>query len=244
MRRIAFASLSLLAISACAPRVPDSGSGVGFSSYADYQNAREAELIANGEGASSSVLSAAEPISSQPISDLSTTAGAAASSTSDLAGDALTAIGQSPEAATSSAEYQANTAAVQNAVGISAENDFDAVASERSIAQDAARKQAISDSYQVIEPTAVLARPKGAQTSLVAFALSTTNSVGQPIYSRLTVGAETRAARNCAKHRSPDLAQEAFLAGGGPQRNVQGMDPDGDGFACSWDPAPFRNAAR
>ena len=24
----------------------------------------------------------------------------------------------------------------------------------------------------------------------------------------------------------------------------RGLDPDGDGFACSWDPSPFRNAVQ
>ena len=29
---------------------------------------------------------------------------------------------------------------------------------------------------------------------------------------------------------------------GGPERDPRGLDPDGDGFACDWDPAPFRAA--
>lgn len=46
----------------------------------------------------------------------------------------------------------------------------------------------------------------------------------------------------CAKFSSPDLAQEAFLSAGGPDRDRKGLDPDGDGYACSWDPRPFRTA--
>jgi hypothetical protein len=46
----------------------------------------------------------------------------------------------------------------------------------------------------------------------------------------------------CAKYASPDLAQQAFLERGGPERDRLGVDPDGDGFACSWDPRPFRTA--
>jgi hypothetical protein len=42
---------------------------------------------------------------------------------------------------------------------------------------------------------------------------------------------------------SDDLAQEAFLSEGGPERDRLGVDPDGDGFACRWDPTPFRRAA-
>jgi hypothetical protein len=50
--------------------------------------------------------------------------------------------------------------------------------------------------------------------------------------------------RNCAQFRSHDEAQEAFLAAGGPERDRLNIDPDGDGYACGWDPAPIRAAAR
>ena len=33
-----------------------------------------------------------------------------------------------------------------------------------------------------------------------------------------------------------------FLAAGGPERDRKGIDPDGDGFACGFNPAPFRAA--
>ena len=44
------------------------------------------------------------------------------------------------------------------------------------------------------------------------------------------------------RYASPDKAQQDFLAKGGPDRDRLGVDPDGDGFACSWDPRPFRTA--
>jgi hypothetical protein len=47
---------------------------------------------------------------------------------------------------------------------------------------------------------------------------------------------------SCAKYASSDQAQQDFLAKGGPDRDRMGVDPDGDGFACSWDPRPFRTA--
>lgn len=242
MRRAAFAVISLAALAACDPPVPDSGAGVGFGSYAEYQARREAELIAAGEGRARPVL--------QPLAVSPETVTPAAGS--DIADDAMAAIGQgaAPVGAPADPTGQFTqtpsapvSSGVVNGAGISAENDFDAVTSERSIAEDAARVAANRDQYQTVAPTSVPNRPSGSTTSLVEFALSTSNSVGQPIYSRLTIGAEARAVRNCAKYPSPDLAQEAFLAGGGPQRNVKGMDPDGDGFACSWDPRPFRLAA-
>ncbi|WP_417269999.1 hypothetical protein [Celeribacter sp.] len=210
--------VSFAALSACdQPAVPDSGAGVGFGSYTAYQAQREQELIAGGEGSSVSVL---PPRASTD------------SSTDQLIADAAAAIPNTAVPAT-----------VENSVGISAENDFDAVAGERSIEEDAARVAANRSQYQVVEPTALPSRPSGSTTSLVTFALSTQNNVGQPIYKRLIPGAAARQARNCAKYPSPDLAQEDFLKSGGPERNAKGLDADGDGFACSWDPAPFRLAA-
>ena len=41
---------------------------------------------------------------------------------------------------------------------------------------------------------------------------------------------------------APHPIQEAFLDAGGPKRDPHALDPDGDGFACAWDPRPFRAA--
>ncbi|GAA3853188.1 hypothetical protein [Celeribacter arenosi] len=228
IRRASFVFTALVALAACETPVPDSGAGVGFGSYADYQAQREAQLIAQGEGGGD----VAGSLDARAISpETASATGAPADPTGQLGDEALAAIGQAP-------------AAVTNSVGISAENDFSAVSSERSIEQDAALVAANRQQYQVIEPTAVPARPSGTSPTLVQYALSTTNNVGQPIYSRLVVGADARAARACGKYPSPDKAQSDFLANGGPQRNAKGLDPDGDGFACSWDPRPFRLAAQ
>ena len=37
------------------------------------------------------------------------------------------------------------------------------------------------------------------------------------------------------------VAAEAFLKAGGPQRDSKKLDPDGDGFACGFDPTPFQS---
>ena len=42
---------------------------------------------------------------------------------------------------------------------------------------------------------------------------------------------------NCAAWPSPEAAQRAFLAQGGPQRDPLGLDPDGDGRVCGWTPS-------
>lgn len=221
--RLTVALISLAALAACETPVPDSGSGVGFGSYAEYQAEREAQLIAGGEGGGS----ATTGLDTQAIS-----------------AEATAAIDAAENAPAAPSTSGATPSAVSNAVGISAENDFSAVSSERSIEEDAALVAANKEAYVTIQPTALPSRPTSDAGTIVEFALSTTNTVGQALYSRLIPGAKSRAARNCAKYPSPDLAQEYFLKNGGPERNPQGLDPDGDGFACSWDPAPFRLAAK
>ncbi len=75
-----------------------------------------------------------------------------------------------------------------------------------------------------------------------AFALSVYNEKGQALYSRSKFLANARFRRNCARYASAEAAQAAFLSRGGPERDPMGLDPDGDGFACAWDPAPYRQA--
>lgn len=78
--------------------------------------------------------------------------------------------------------------------------------------------------------------------SALGFALTTTNGPGERRYSRLPILGGLRARRACAAYASPDAAQTAFLEAGGPERDPQGLDPDGDGFACDWSPEPYRRA--
>jgi hypothetical protein len=97
--------------------------------------------------------------------------------------------------------------------------------------------------YEFIEPTAVPERVDDGAPNIVTFALQSTNALGQSIYRRSGNTTAEGLARNCARYGSSDLAQEAFLASGGPERDPKRLDPDGDGFACYWDPTPFRNIA-
>ncbi|MEM8555413.1 MAG: hypothetical protein AAGF71_11385 [Pseudomonadota bacterium] len=75
----------------------------------------------------------------------------------------------------------------------------------------------------------------------VAFALATSNVVGVAVYSRPSPQASSASA--CAAQGSEMAAQRAFLQAGGPQEDPLGLDPDGDGFACDFDPEVFRRAA-
>ncbi|MEL7345799.1 MAG: hypothetical protein AAFN59_13245 [Pseudomonadota bacterium] len=126
--------------------------------------------------------------------------------------------------------------------GISDEQDFDAVAGRESIESDRERLERLRQEYQVVETEALPTRPGSGEPNIVAFALSTTNRVGEQVYARSSIGGAARFTRNCGRYGSADQAQLAFLEAGGPERDRRGVDPDGDGFACFWDPAPFRAA--
>jgi hypothetical protein len=94
---------------------------------------------------------------------------------------------------------------------------------------DAARSQLV-----VVQPTSV---PQGvAGVNIALYANQTTNAVGERVYGRSGVGF----ASGCRGYRTADDAQRAFLAAGGPASDPRGLDPDGDGFACDWDPTPYR----
>jgi len=215
--------LGALTLAACSPTVPDSGArkGVGFEGYGDYnayRSARDAELTG---------LRPAGTVTAAPLSPAPVTSG-------PIAGAPLPADGD-PAVGTAVAT------ADPNHTRISDEQDFDAVANRQSIESDKERLARQRAAYQVIEPTAVPTRTGGSGQNIVAYALSSTHPLGQKVYRRNLLGGSAKFERNCAKFASEDLAQEAFLAAGGPDRDKSGLDPDGDGYACRWDPTPFRN---
>lgn len=133
---------------------------------------------------------------------------------------------------------------VETAAGISGENDFEAVGSVRSIESDAEFIARNRQRYQVVRPEALPARRGETGPNIVAYALSTSHPLGARVYTRIGINKQARFARNCAKYASDDLAQLEFLEKGGPGRDRLGLDPDGDGYACGWDPAPFRLAVQ
>lgn len=135
------------------------------------------------------------------------------------------------------------TVVTTNNPGISDEQSFAAVSERESIQSDAARIEAQREVYEFIEPTAVPERVDDGAPNIVTYALQSTNAVGESVYRRSGNTTAEGLARNCARYGSSDLAQEAFLASGGPEKDPKRLDPDGDGFACYWDPTPFRNIA-
>ena len=207
-----------LFVAACSPTLSTPPEGVGFGNYVDYAAQREAQLSGGA------VMS-----------------GPSYPATTALSGPGAVSTGPIPGPVTSGPA--ASGPIDTNHSGISDEQSFSAVSGRETIESDKERLARQRAAYQVVAPTALPARPGATGPSIVAYALSTTNRRGEPAYRR-SGGSAAKAARACARYTGPDLAQEAFLKAGGPERDPNGVDPDGDGFACSWDPAPFRTVRR
>lgn len=241
---------SVLALAACTPPIPDSGAEAGFdTSPFDAPPAVGSTII--GEPlvpAAQVVETSTTPLAAAPRSaGSSNSAGSLVDSNADFASETAAAL-SATESNSGQAPLQASPSnpappVVSNA-GISDENDFGAVSSRQSIESDADRLAQQRSQYQVIEPTAVPSRPGDAGPNVVSYALSSKNPLGNRIYSRTGINLRTKSARNCAGYRSPDLAQQAFLENGGPRRDRLALDPDGDGYACKWDPILFQHAVQ
>lgn len=137
---------------------------------------------------------------------------------------------------TNRALAQANTG------GISNTNDFNAISETFSIEDDAQRIAEQGQQYQLISPTAMPERRAG-QVSIIEFALVHLLERGVKHYRRSPFATVRRSELNCATYPSADKAQQAFLDTGGPEKDRLNLDPDGDGYACGWDPTPYRVAA-
>ncbi len=217
--------MTVLGLAACSPPIPDSGQP--YSGLPSYQAEREATL----QGLQVDTTR----ISDEPL-DSTYSVDAYEDETGALASDVIDALGvDSSETATASATISRDGS-------ISDEQSFDAVTSRETIESDAERIRRNAEAYQQAEVTALPTRPTDTGVSIVSYALQTTNAVGEQIYKRGRFN-EARFAKNCLLYESPDLAQEAFLENGGPVKDRKGMDPDGDGFACGWNPTPFRNVS-
>jgi hypothetical protein len=240
-----------LGLTACAPAVPDSGAGVGFQPYGDYLKDRTAGGAAapaapvmpfNGfspDAAAAAIdkaegRSATAPVA--PIANVIPAAPVIPVVPADPVMPGARPRGNAPAGiAETTSEMGYATA------GVSDEQDFQAVSARETIESDKARIEKNRAQYQVDQPGALPQRTGTGGPNIVEFALSVTHPVGTMMYRRSSFGLVSQD-RACAKYPSPDMAQEAFLAAGGPDRDRKGLDPDGDGYACSWDPSPFRAA--
>ena len=239
--RVPHAVMLCFGLVACTQSVPDSGEGVGFQNYTTYQQSREASL------------SGGVPVQSAPTTGFSTAAVGAAIDAAD--GRAAAPVRTTPDQGViigsgnparprgnAPAGIQVESGEVQAATaGISDEQDFEAVKARQTIQSDAARIAQNRAQYQVVQPGALPQRPGDTGPNIVEYALATTHAPGVQLHKRSSFSGN-RSASACAKFGSPDQAQEAFLAKGGPEKDRLGVDPDGDGYACAWDPRPFRTA--
>ena len=123
---------------------------------------------------------------------------------------------------------------------ISDEQNFEAVSERETIESDAERRKQQSAKYVLVKPVAIPERPKMRYLTPVQFAVKTTHPVGKRRYNRLTVNMGN-VTKPCLRYQSEELAQFAFLRSGGPNIDSRGVDPDGDGYACGWDPSVYRN---
>lgn len=238
-------------LAACAPQVPDSGAGIGFGSEAEAMQARERELagvpatadrLAPPQALSSETLPPADPLL-QPAPRSPGSVSAAQSGSADDIAAQTAAVLASTAPATGGATL-GSPEVVTTESGLSAENDFSAVAETRTIESDAALIATNRAQYEVVQPTAVPDRDGATQPNIVSYALSTSHPVGTRVYSRSGINLDGRAERACRNFSSADLAQIEFLSRGGPERDRAGLDPDGDGYACNWDPSRFRKAVQ
>lgn len=248
--RVLLPCLSLLLVAACVPPEPqDRVGGVGFENYADYQRrmAYEAEArVAGAQPAQSATAGTGAPTAAELAQAGVSGAAALAQTQPYPAPQAQVQPYPAPQVA--APQVGAPLAAVVPPVappvntGISDEQDFSAVASRESIESDKQRIAENRAQYQQIQPTELPARTDASGgPNIIEYALKAPNRLGEPIYRRSSIALSNHE-RACARYATPEAAQQAFLKSGGPQRDPKNLDPDGDGFACYWDPTPFQKA--
>ncbi|MCB2127896.1 MAG: hypothetical protein KDE03_02165 [Rhodobacteraceae bacterium] len=248
---VAFTALALLA--ACQPPVPDSRvGGVGFDNYSDYLARREAALAGQTRTAAApSAQPIVPPVAAAPAAGMTATG---APTSADLAGAGITGGGNLPAQVRpaptalpaqpqqpAAAALPAQQAPLPNNAGISDEQDFSAVSGRETIQSDKERIAANKSQYQQVAPSALPERDASSAgaVNLVEYALNAPNRLGEAIYPRSKI-LLSNWQKNCARYATPEDAQQAFLKAGGPARDGKNLDPDGDGFACYWDPTPFQ----
>ena len=224
------------ALVACGPKIPESGVG-------DYNSYVKGATVAPSGTASDSFSADAAAAAIDSAGSGSPSTAPLSATTTTTTGDAALFDPNRPRGnAPSTIAADSGEMTQQYATaGLSDEQSFKAVTERTSIEGDKERIAANRAQYVTIEPTDVPQRPDNTGPDIVKYALATTNPVGAQLYDRPSfylVNVKTA----CQKFTSPDFAQQAFLGKGGPQKDPKGLDPDGDGFACAWDPTPFRNA--
>lgn len=242
---VAGALLAALLLGACTPSTVDSGNGVGFQDYNSYIRgaARTPAPIAPGPAVVPPPTGAFDPSAAAAAIDRAEGRVPAAAAPAPLPPVTDSSARPRGGAPAGIREETGEMAAIAGNTGISDEQDFNAVAARETIESDAERIARNRAEYVVVQPKDLPQRPGDTGPNIVEFALATNHAPGVQMYRRSGMGLRDSNSA-CAKYASPDQAQQEFLARGGPERDRLNLDPDGDGFACAWDPRPFRNALR
>lgn len=238
--------VAALGLAACAPNVPDSGAGVGFQDYNTYNAPPVAAAPAPVAGFTpGGALAAIDKAEGKPSVDVGAPMAAlpvppaAQPYVPPVAPAGDRPRGNAPAGIVETTSEMKGTVPTPGTV--SDEQDFDAVSARETIESDKARIERNRAHYQVDQPGALPQRAGDTGPNIVEFALSTSHPKGTQMYKRSSLSL-TKPGAACNKYPSPDLAQQAFLEAGGPEKDRKGLDPDGDGYACAWDPTPFRAA--
>jgi hypothetical protein len=210
--------LAILALAACEPPVAEPGGGVGFQDYDNYRS-QQARLERQRNLPPAQPLPQQQPQSGPPV-QFGAPLGAPLAPAGDPAagGGPGAAIAADAMAALGTRPAQGQAAPAQGGFGEPA-------------AAPASPPVQTAPSAPAVSPG----------SNIVAYALATSHPVGQQMHRRSGTFNQARLDRACAAYPSDGMAQEAFLTRGGPERDPLGLDPDGDGYACRWDPSPFRS---
>ncbi|MDP3195078.1 hypothetical protein [Tabrizicola sp.] len=240
------AALAALLVAACTPTTTETGPGVGFQDYGSYVRgaapgpAGTPVTVPPPGGAFDPAAAAAAIDRAQGVAPMAT-----ASVTPTPLPTPVTPImagsADRPRGGAPAGIKEESGEVAPNNTGISDEQDFNAVAARETIESDAERIARNRAEYVVVQPKDLPSRPGDTGPNIVEFALATKHAPGVQMFKRSGIGIRDVNSA-CAKYASPDQAQQDFLAKGGPERDRMGVDPDGDGFACAWDPRPFRTA--
>ena len=247
--RTPFGVMILCGLAACSPSVPESGpaagAGPGFGDYNSYLRSREANPYATAPVLPAAPTGFSTDIAASAIAKAEAgiiQPGIIQPGTAVPPLDPVTLEGQVRPRGNAPAGITETTAEMGFVTaGVSDEQDFSAVSTRETIESDKARIEANRAQYVVIQPGALPTRSGDSGPNIAEYAIATNNPVGVALFDRpafYLVNVKVA----CSKYTSSDLAQQAFLGYGGPHSDRKGLDPDGDGFACDWDPRPFRAA--
>lgn len=255
--------LAALGLAGCGTAVPDSGAGVGFQDYDTYNapaavapappagfsagGALAAIDKAEGKTTDTALTPTNQPLSAQAASSPYAQPYGQAQQGAVIGGAVIGGAdrprGNAPAGIAETTSEMANIPGSAANAGVSDEQDFEAVSARETIESDKARIERNRAQYQVDQPTVLPQRSGSDAPNIVQYAISANHPKGTQMYKRGGLRLNSYNAA-CGKFASPDLAQEAFLSAGGPDRDRKGLDPDGDGYACAWDPTPFRAAVQ